>query len=101
MEGSTSASAATAFRTPQRLLIPKLLTSRAGWKAKAGERKRLLKAARIRVRDLEASRARWRERALAAERQATDLLQQREQTRQQLADARAASDQLRDDLKKK
>jgi chromosome segregation ATPase len=99
MDGSISAT--TTFRTPQRILIPKLLASRSGWKAKAGERKRQLKAARIRVRDLEASRVRWRERATNAERQVADLRHQLQQTQQQLADAHAAAEQLRADLKKK
>lgn len=101
MDGLNAAAAAATFRTPQRILIPKLLASRAGWKAKAGERKRLLKAARIRVRDLEASRERWRARASDAERQVAELRSQLEQTQQQLADAHAAAEQLRADLKKK
>ena len=49
----------SAFRTPPRILIPKLVASRDGWKTKAGERKRRLKAARIRIRDLQASRDGW------------------------------------------
>src|SRR5712664_3755189 len=61
------------FQTPARILIPKLVASRAGWKGKAGERKRRLKAARIRVRDLEASRQRWHDRADAAELKADEL----------------------------
>lgn len=89
------------FQTPARILIPKLVASRAGWKRKAGERKRRLKAARIRIRDLEASRGRWRERASAAEREVCELRQQREQTQQALAAANAEADRLRDDLKKK
>ncbi len=89
------------FRTPARILIPKLAASRDGWKRKAGERKGRLKAARIRIRDLEASRDRWRERASAAERDVGELRQQREQTQQALAAANGAADRLRDELKKK
>lgn len=44
------------FRTPARILIPKLVQSRDAWKAKADERKQQRKALEIRVRDLEASR---------------------------------------------
>jgi len=91
----------TTFRTPVRILIPKLLVGRAGWKRKAGERKRRLKAARIRIRDLEASRDRWRERASAAEREVGELRQQHAQTQQALAAANAEADRLRDELKKK
>ena len=99
MDGATLDPAA--FRTPQRILVPKLLLSRAGWKRKAGERKRQLKAARIRCRDLETSRERWRERAEEAERQASDLRSQLKQAQQDLAAARAEADTLRDELKKK
>src|SRR5271165_511537 len=89
------------FRTPQRILIPKLLASRAGWKRKAGERKRQLKAAQIRKRDLEASRDCWRVRAATAEHQAAALRSQLVQAQQDLAAARALADTLREELKKK
>ena len=45
-----------AFRTPPRILIPKLVRSRDAWKVKATNRKAQRKALEIRVRDLEASR---------------------------------------------
>jgi TolA-binding protein len=51
------------FQTPPRILIPKLLRSRDGWKAKATQRKAQRKALQIRVRDLGASRERHRRRA--------------------------------------
>lgn len=89
------------FRTPARILIPKLVASREGWKCKAGERKRRLKAARIRIRDLEASRQRWHDRADEAERKADELGQQLEQTQQALVAAQAEAERLRDELKKK
>jgi chromosome segregation ATPase len=91
---------AQGFRTPARILIPKLVASREGWKAKAGQRKGKLRAARIRVRDLEASRERWQERAGAAELQLAELNRQLQQTRQELAAARSDAEQLRDELKK-
>ncbi len=52
-----------AFRTPPRILIPKLVRSRDAWKAKATNRKAQRKALEIRVRDLEASRDLHRRRA--------------------------------------
>ena len=92
MDGATPA--ATVFRTPPRILIPKLVVSRDGWKGKAGKRQRHLKATQIRIRDLEASRDGWRTRARAAEAQASELSRQREQ-------AQATAEQLREELKKK
>ena len=89
------------FRTPARILIPKLVVSRDGWKTKAGERKRRLHAARIRSRDLEASRERWQARAGEAERQLAELKCQLEQSRQELAAARSEAEQRRDELEKK
>jgi chromosome segregation ATPase len=88
------------FQTPARILIPKLVASRAGWKGKAGDRKRRLKAARIRIRDLEASRQRWHDRADDAERKADGVCQQLAQAQQALVAAQAEADQLRDELKK-
>ena len=52
-----------AFRTPPRILIPKLVRSRDAWKAKAAARKTQRKALEVRVRDLEASRDLHRQRA--------------------------------------
>ena len=88
------------FRTPARILIPKLVASREGWKAKAGQRKGKLQAARIRVRDLEASRERWQERAGEADRQVAELQRQLQEVQQELAAARSDAEQLRDVLKK-
>ncbi len=69
------------FRTPPRILIPKLVRSRDAWKAKATDRKAQRKALEIRVRDLEASRNLHQQRA--------EQLQQRvAQLEQQLAAAR-------------
>jgi hypothetical protein len=88
------------FQTPARILIPKLVASREGWKCKAGERKRRLKAARIRIRDLEVSRQRWHDRADDAEGKADGLCQQLAQAQQALVAAQAEADRLRDELKK-
>lgn len=51
-----------AFRTPPRILIPKLVRSRDAWKTKATTRKTQRKALEIRVRDLEVSRDLHRQR---------------------------------------
>ncbi len=72
------------FRTPPRILIPKLVRSRDAWKAKATARKAQRKTLEIRVRDLEASRELYRQRA--------EQLQLRTQQLQlQLDSARAAA----------
>ena len=99
MDGATLDRAT--FRTPPRILIPKLVASRDGWKCKAGQRKRRLKAAQVRNRDLEASRDRWRERATAAEAQVNELRRQLEQAQQECAAAQAAAEHLGDEFKKK
>ena len=74
------------FRTPARILIPKLIRSREGWKEKSGERRKCLKAAKIRVRDLEASREQWRQRAEQAERELATLRGELSHGQQALAD---------------
>lgn len=99
MDGATLE--ANTFRTPTRILVPKLLAGRAGWKRKAGERKRKLKAARDRIRDLEVSRDLWRARAAAAEGQAAELRAQLQQAEPARDAARAEADDLRAQLKKK
>jgi len=77
-------STATPFKTPPRILIPKLVRSRDAWKAKANARKAQRKALEIRVRDLEASRELHRQRA-------EQLLLQTQQLQLQLDSARAAA----------
>lgn len=72
------------FRTPPRILIPKLVRSRDAWKAKATARKVQRKTLEIRVRDLEASRELHRQRA-------EQLLLQTHQLQLQLDSARAAA----------
>lgn len=92
MDGATST---VTFQTPARILIPKLVKSRDGWKAKANERKKRLKAARIRVRDLEVSRKVWRQRAETAEEELAVLKQQDASRQQELAALRAENEQLK------
>lgn len=86
------------FRTPARILIPKLVKSRDGWKAKANERKKRLKAAGIRIRDLIKSRDDWKDKAQEAAKKRTAEL---EQAQQEIAALRDENKQLRDELKKK
>ena len=99
MDGATFST--PMFRTPTRILIPKLVKSRAGWKAKANQRKKRLKAARVRIRDLEISRESWKDRAHDAENQVAELKQQLEQSQQELVSVGNENGSLRDDLKKK
>ena len=99
MDGATFSN--PTFRTPARILIPKLVKSRDGWKTKANQRKKRLKAVRIRIRDLEISRENWKDRAHDAENQVAELKKQLEQARQELAAVRSDNDALRDELKKK
>jgi chromosome segregation ATPase len=88
------------FRSPARILIPKLVVGRDRWKEKAGERKRRLKSLQIRIRDLEGSRELWRERAEAAERRAAELERAAAAASKELAALRDESSALRDELKK-
>jgi hypothetical protein len=55
------------FKSPVARLARLFQTSRDAWKAKALDKQRRLRAAQVKIRDLEASRAQWKERALAAE----------------------------------
>ena len=99
MDGTTFA--IPTFRTPARILIPKLVKSRDGWKTKANERKKRLKAARIRIRDLENSREGWKQKTSTAENRIAELERQLAQAQQDLAASRVEADALRDELKKK
>ena len=89
------------FRSPPRILIPKLAESRDKWKEKAGQRKRQLKAAQIRTRDLTTSRTLWKERAVAAQAQVQDLQRQLEETQHLLEQSRRDIAELRDHAQKK
>jgi chromosome segregation ATPase len=82
------------FRTPVRILMPKLLKSRDGWKAKSDRRKAQLKAAKIKIRDCSASRDRWRQRTERLEEEASRLRDRLEQAERELEQTRAALAQL-------
>jgi hypothetical protein len=92
--------AANDFRTPPRILIPKLVRSRDQWKAKAAERKRQYRKQIIRSRDLALSRQRWKSRALDAEQKLQDLQQQLLRAQADLALAVSQLAQTQDDSKK-
>lgn len=55
------------LKTPVSRLARLFRDARDRWKAKALERRKRLRAAQVRIRDLECSRAYWKARALAAE----------------------------------
>jgi hypothetical protein len=75
------------FRSPPRILIPKLCRSRDAWKAKAQLRGSQLKTLQVRVHDVCLSRDSWRQRAEDAHQQVHQLQGQVQQLQQQLADA--------------
>jgi len=85
------------FRTPVRILLPKLLKSRNGWKAKSDRRKAELKAAKIKIRDVSASRDGWRQQAEQLKEEARQLRQRAEQAEREREMALA---QLEDAKKK-
>jgi len=85
MDSSDATTSTNDFLTPPRILIPKLVSSRDKWKAKATTRKHLLHKERIRSRDLALSRQRWKERALAAEQDRDELQLQLQRARADLA----------------
>lgn len=97
---TTTPTSASAFRTPPRIIIPKLARSRDQWKAKATTRKHQYRKEKIYSRDLESSRARWKERALDAEQKLQELQQQLQRAATDLAETRSQRAQLQDDAKK-
>ena len=101
MDGAATMSAiGKTFRTPVRILLPKLLKSRDDWKAKSHQRKAKLKSARTKIRDLSASRDKWRQRTARLEEENRQLQEQLEQAQRELAQTRAALTELEDAKKK-
>jgi chromosome segregation ATPase len=84
---TSSSAPPCAFRTPPRILIPKLLRSRDTWKDKAQLRNSQLKTLKVRVHDVCVSRDSWRLRAEQAEQQVLQLQDQVQQLQPQLASA--------------
>jgi len=88
------------FRTPVRILLPKLLKSRNGWKAKSDRRKAELKAAKVKIRDCSASRDRWRQQTEQLQEETRQLRERAEQAERERDELRAALAQLEDAKKK-
>ena len=89
-----------AFSTPVRILLPKLFKSRDDWKAKSHERKAQLKSAKIKIRDVSASRDKWRERTEQLQEQNEQLQQRLERAERERDATQAALAQLADAPKK-
>lgn len=100
MDSPSQTIAPSDFRTPPRILIPKLAASRDNWKAKATARKRQYRQEQVRSRDLERSRQLWKQRAVAAEQKLQEVQQQRQRRDADLAQARSVSAPLPDDSPK-
>jgi len=100
MDSPAETFVASDFRTPPRILIPKLVRSRDQWKAKATTRKRQYRKEKVHSRDLELSRQRWKERALDAEQKLQELQQQLLHAAADLTEACAHLAQLQDDAQK-
>jgi len=101
MDGvSTMTEIRQTFRTPMRILVPKILKSRDAWKAKSDRRKTQLKSAQIKIRDLTLSREHWRQTAEAAQEEARELREQLQQSQNELAQTHAALTDLQEAKKK-
>lgn len=100
MDGAMMWESRATFRTPVRILLPKLLKSRDDWKAKSHQRKAELKAAKIKIRDLSASREMWRERTAQLQEENRRLQERLEAAERELAATRAALTELQDAQKK-
>jgi DNA anti-recombination protein RmuC len=87
------------YRTPVRILLPKLLKSRERWKAKSDRRKAQLKAAKIKIRDCSASRDMWRQRAERLAEETRQLRERAERSERELEQMRATLAE-QDDKKK-
>ena len=100
MDSLTPTTSTNDFRTPPRILIPKLVIRRDKWKVKATLRKRRLHKEKIRTRDLSLSRQQWKDRALAAESKTQELQLRLERSQADLAQAQAEIVRLEEDSKK-
>ena len=101
MDGSaTMSEIRQTFRTPVRILLPKLLKGRDGWKAKSHERKAQLKSAKIKIRDLSVSRDKWRQRTEQLQEQNNQLQERLERAERALEQTRSALTVLEDAQKK-
>jgi len=101
MDGSaTMSEIRQTFRTPVRILLPKLLKSRDDWKAKSHQRKSQLKSATIKIRDLSTSRDLWRQRTEQFQEENRQLQERLERAEGERDAARTALTRLEDAQKK-
>jgi len=100
MDGAaTMSEIVESFRTPVRILLPKILKSRDDWKAKSHQRKARLKAASIKIRDLSASRDMWRQRTEQLEEEKRQLQERLERAEREREQTRVALTQLDEEKK--
>jgi uncharacterized protein (DUF3084 family) len=85
------------FRTPVRILLPKILKSRDDWKEKCQRRRAQNKTLKIKVRDLSASRDTWRQKSEELQAKYDQLHSEHRQLQQRLE----AVERERDEAKKK
>jgi chromosome segregation ATPase len=91
----------TRFRSPPRILIPKLVKSRDHWKASSLLRKHHLKLAQLKIRDLSRSRDTWKSRHRQLQEQNRELQEQNRELQEQFdrhrAELESAADQKKAD----
>lgn len=80
------------FRSPRHILVPALVRSRDGWKAKAAQRRHQVKLLKLTIRDLHVSRDHWRQRSDELHEQVRLLTEQNDQLRRERDAAVAAAD---------
>ena len=100
MDRPAGAFVPTKFRSPPRIIIPRLEKSRDQWKAKTAAANAKLHQRGIRIRDLDLSRDYWKAIALAAKQNLSEAEEQLRDTREGLADALARVARLEEDAKK-
>ena len=87
---STATELRKQFRTPLRILLPKILAHRDGGKAESDAQKAHRTAANVTLRDLRISRDYWRRRTAQAEAATSELRDRRTQAERDRDAARAA-----------
>lgn len=89
----------TRFRSPPRILIPKLVKSRDRWKVSALQRKHHLKLAQLKIRDLSRSRDTWKGRHRELQNQNRELQDQNRELQNQFDRLRAEVESSADQKK--
>jgi chromosome segregation ATPase len=88
------------FNTPVRILLPKFLKGRDDWKAKSHQRKAELKSAKVKIRDLLASREMWRRRTEQLQEESRQLQERLDHAERERDATRVALTQLESAQKK-